>query len=68
MRLRSAFSFLLLIIFPGTSFAADTISVKISHFGLEGNYASPAEMTWVEVTAHNSTNGAEITYFFAGRR
>ena len=56
MRLRSAILFLLLFAFSLTSLAADAVSVKISHFGLEGNYASPAEPTWVEVTAHNHTN------------
>lgn len=56
MRLRSAFPFLLLIIFPRTSFSADAIGLKISHFGLEGNYASPAEPTWVEVIANNNTD------------
>lgn len=54
MRLRQAL--LLLFVFSHTSFAADSVSAKISHFGLEGNYASPAELTWVEVTAHNGTN------------
>lgn len=56
MRLRSAFPFLLLIIFPRTSFSADAVSLTISHFGLEGNYASPPEPTWVEVIAHNHTD------------
>lgn len=31
MRLRSAFQFLLLIIFPRTSFSADAVSLSISH-------------------------------------
>ena len=56
MRLRPATLFLLLFVFARTSFAADTVSVRISHFGLEGNYASPAEPTWVEITAHNNTD------------
>jgi hypothetical protein len=56
MRLRPAFLFLLLLIFSRTSFAADVVSLKVSHFGLEGNYATPAEPTWVEVTAHNNLN------------
>lgn len=55
MRLRPAILFLLLFILSPTSFAADAVSLKISHFGLEGNYAVPAEPTWVEVTAHNNT-------------
>ena len=54
MRLRPATLLLLLFVFGRTSFATDTVSVRISHFGLEGNYASPAEPTWVEVTAHNN--------------
>jgi len=56
MRLRPAALFLLLFAFSTTSFAADTVSVKITHFGLEGNYAGPAEPTWIEVTAHNNSN------------
>lgn len=56
MRLRLAILFLLLIVFSRTSFVADPVSVKISHFGLEGNYASPAEPTWVEVIADTNMN------------
>ena len=56
MRLRPPALFLLLFASSTTSFAADAVSVKISHFGLEGNYASPAEPTWVEVTVHNNTD------------
>jgi len=56
MRLRPATLFLLLLVLTRTSFATDTVIVKISHFGLEGNYASPAEPTWVEVTAQNTSN------------
>lgn len=55
MRLRPALLFLLLFVFSRTSFAADAVSVKVTHFGLEGNYATPAEPTWVEVTAKNNT-------------
>jgi hypothetical protein len=54
MRLRPATLFLLLFVFARTILAADAVSVKISYFGLEGNYASPAEPTWVEVTVHNN--------------
>lgn len=56
MRLRPETLFLLLFVFARTSFAADAISVKISHYGLEGNYGPPAEPTWVEVAAHNNFN------------
>ena len=56
MRLRPAILFPLLFIFSRPSFAADAVSLKMSHFGLEGNYASPTEPTWVEVTAHNNTD------------
>ena len=55
MRLRSALFLALFFSVPRVCFAADAVSLKISHFGLEGNYASPAEPTWVEVTAHNNT-------------
>lgn len=56
MRLRVALSFLLLFGLARLCLAADAVSLKISHFGLEGNYASPAEPTWVEVTGHNNTD------------
>lgn len=54
MRLRQAV--LLLFVFSLTSFAAHTVSIRISHFGLEGNYTSPAESSWGEVTAYNGPN------------
>lgn len=57
MRLCPAILFLLLFIFSRTSFAADTVSVEICRGGLEGNYATQAEPTCVEVTAHNDQNG-----------
>ena len=56
MRLRLAPFFALFFSLARVCFAADAVSLKISHFGLEGNYASPAEPTWVEVTAHNNTD------------
>ena len=55
MRLRLALFSALFFGLVGVCFAADSVSLKISHFGLEGNYASLAEPTWVEVTAHNNT-------------
>lgn len=58
MRLRFL---LLLLLFLGSAsagFGADAVTVKISHFGLEGTYAAPAEPTWVEVTARNNSNRA----------
>lgn len=56
MRLRPLLLFLVLLASGRVSLAADTISVKISHFGLEGIYAGQAEPTWVEVTARNTTS------------
>lgn len=56
MRLRPALFLALFFSVPRVCFAAGTVSVKISHFGLEGNYGSPSEPTWVEVAAHNNTD------------
>lgn len=47
---------ILFLISSRTSFATDAVSVKASHFEPEGNYATPAEPTSVEVTANNDTN------------
>ena len=58
MRLRLLLLLPLLLNSARAGFAGDTVTLKISHFGLEGNYASPAEPTWVEVTARNNTNRA----------
>lgn len=58
MRLRFPLLFLLLLSSASAGFAADAVTVKISHLGLEGNYAPPTESTWVEVTARNNTNRA----------
>lgn len=56
MRLPSSLLFLMLFPFALPCVAADTVTVKISHFGLEGNYAPPAEPTWIEITAQNNSN------------
>lgn len=36
-------------------YAADPVSVRITHFGLEGFYASEGSPTWIEVTLRNTT-------------
>jgi hypothetical protein len=54
MRFRRSLLLLLFFGFARTCFAADAVTVRISHFGLEGNFAAPAEPTWVEVTARNN--------------
>jgi len=56
MRFYFSLLLLLLVTFALPCVAADNVTVKITHFGLEGNYAPPAEPTWVEVTAHNNSN------------
>ena len=56
MRLHSLLLPLLLLAFAFPCSAAGTVEVKITHFGLEGNYAPPAEPTWVEVTVHNNSD------------
>jgi len=58
MRLRSSLLLFLLPAFALPCVAADTVTVRISHFGLEGNYAPSAEPTWVEITAYNNSNRA----------
>ena len=60
MRLRLLLFLLLFLNAARTGFAGDVVTVKINHFGLEGNYASPAEPTWVEVSAHNNENGHAV--------
>jgi hypothetical protein len=53
----SRLSFLLtLFCIVRACFAADAVTVKISHFGLEGDFAPPGEPTWVEVTVHSNAN------------
>jgi len=56
MRLRFSCLLLLLAGFAHTCRAADSVTLKITHVGLEGIYAPPNEPTWIEVTARNNTS------------
>lgn len=58
MRIRLLPLLLLLLSSASGRFAGEVVTVKISHFGLEGNYAPPAEPTWVELTARNNSGRA----------
>jgi len=55
MRVRLSYLLLLLVGFAHVCAAADPVTLKISHVGLEGIYAPPAEPTWIEITARNNS-------------